>query len=129
MHGAQIVLALYFVARLRIQFTQTRKFIGNFPLKSTRGWGVPARLGHALWQIGLPCRIRFGLIMRRAIGMTMPKLLHQFSRRIAQMNRYGARPVAFDKGDRLVIGHIARITLGRDGQIQDRLRQGELTLG
>src|SRR5207248_11020215 len=123
------LLARVLVELLGIVLAQLRKAFANPRFETAIGRRVERDGRHVVRQIVLAGRVGFVFIVRVAIAFAVAEVLHQPRRRIAQSQRYRARAVFGDERARFAERLVDRIALRRALEIDDALRQGELTFG
>ena len=69
------------------------------------------------------------VVVRVAVAFAIAQILHQLRGRITQVERYGEVARLLDEGEGTVDRHIGAIALLATSQVDDRLGQGDATLG
>ena len=127
---AGFLLIRFFIARFFIPFFKLLHFLANFALKPTRAGLVPVGLlRQGIRQVGFASGVSVGLVVGVAVGAAVAKLLHELGGGVAQVDGDFAAFVLFDKGAYLFVGAVACIAFGGYGQIDDGLRECQLTFG
>ena len=116
-------------ARLLARFTQAREFFTQLDLQPAVDRPVVGPLAHRVGETGLVQRdAAFGLVVI-LVTLRVAELFHQLGRGIAQVQRYLLGAVLDHVAPRCLVRDVRGVGLGRGGQVDRQLREGEFAYG